>query len=124
MFPGSFHYETVTSLIPKPYDPKGKYLAMQTHFDSWVLEQEVQLHVDKAILGGKFMGSATDGKVAWLKSSLPLAVGDSVTARVSKIAKRGYELEVLSIDQKSITRMEPFCPHTTMWRLSLASDLQ
>ena len=84
---------------------------MQNHFDSWVLEQEVQLPVDKAILGGKFMGSATDGKVAWLKSSVPLAVGDSVTARVSKIAKRSYELEVLSIDQKSVTRMEPFCPH-------------
>ena len=48
---------------------------MQTNFDSWQLEQKVLLNVDKAILGGKFMGSAADGKVAWLKSPIPLGLG-------------------------------------------------
>ena len=83
---------------------------MQTNLDSWQLGQEVQLKVDKAIQGGKFMGTAPDGKVAWLKSPIPLALGELVTTRVSKLAKRSYELEVITIDEMSEDRVTPFCP--------------
>ncbi|MAD60448.1 MAG: hypothetical protein CMH49_02895 [Myxococcales bacterium] len=83
---------------------------MQTHLDSWQLGQEVQIKVDKAIQGGKFMGTAPDGKVAWLKSPMPLALGELVTTRVSKLAKRSYELEVITIDEVSEHRVAPFCP--------------
>lgn len=84
---------------------------MENALNSWLVGQEVQLEVEKAILGGKFMGNASDGRVAWLKSAKDLAIGDLVTAKVLKLAKRSYELEVLSINQESSTHSPPFCPH-------------
>jgi 23S rRNA (uracil1939-C5)-methyltransferase len=84
---------------------------MENALNPWQVGQEVQLEVEKAILGGKFLGSASDGRVAWLKSVQALAIGDLVTAKVLKSAKRSYELEVQNINQEGSIRNAPFCPH-------------
>ena len=79
--------------------------------DSWRQGELVEVIVGKAIYGGKMMGSAPDGRVAWLNSAEPLSIGDRVSARVNKVGKRSYEVQVAAVLEQGPDRVEPFCPH-------------
>lgn len=83
-----------------------------TKFDqTWAVGEQVSLLVEKAILGGKFMSTAPDGRVVWLKSHKALAIGDKVSGQVTKVAKRSFELNVSELIVPSPDRQSPFCPH-------------
>ena len=77
----------------------------------WSEGELVKLRVEKAIYGGKMMGSAPDGRVVWLSSEEPLAIGDLVSGYVKKIAKRSVDLQVTELITPSQDRLAPFCPH-------------
>ena len=79
--------------------------------DSWRQGELVEVIVGKAIYGGKMMSNSPDGRVAWLNSAEPLSIGDRVSGRVNKVAKRSYEVQVLAIQEQSPDRVEPFCSH-------------
>lgn len=77
----------------------------------WCVGGSVELTVEKAIYGGKLMGSAPDGRVVWIKSAQPLAIGDRGRGRVLKVAKRSFEVYIDDLLSASPDRVEPFCSH-------------
>jgi tRNA/tmRNA/rRNA uracil-C5-methylase (TrmA/RlmC/RlmD family) len=77
----------------------------------WCVGGSVELTVEKAIYGGKLMGSAPDGRVVWIKSAQPLAIGDRGRGRVLKVAKRSFEVYIDDLLSASPDRVDPFCSH-------------
>ena len=87
-----------------------------THVTSegvWEVGASVALKVDRAALGGRFLGYAPDGRVVWITSSTPISPGDEVVAYVVKVAKRSFEVCVDHIIMANDERAQPFCPHVS-----------
>ena len=67
----------------------------------------ITLTVERAALGGRLLGYAPDGRVAWVEGVVGL--GDQVEGRVTRSQKRSVEVSVARVVAEGPERAAPFC---------------
>jgi 23S rRNA (uracil1939-C5)-methyltransferase len=67
----------------------------------------ITLTVERAALGGKLLGHAPDGRVAWVEGVV--GIGDRVEGRVTRAQKRSVEVRVGRVVEEGPGRATPFC---------------